>query len=154
MLHSLRNVVTVIFALAASNATALDGYPAAVLFSSETNSLGETIRYPTTGPARVTAAIVTIAPGMRTEVHKHGVPLFIYVLEGEVTVDYGDRGIRKYAQGESFLEAMAVAHTGINTGGQPVRILAVYMGAEGSENVIPVVSGQNSEGLAGGRPSA
>jgi hypothetical protein len=36
------------------------------------------------------------------------------------------------------MEAMEIAHFGINHGARPVRILAVYMGAEGSQDVIPV----------------
>lgn len=112
------------------------GYPAKPLLSTGKTVTGEAIRYPTTGPAQVTAAIVTIAPGARTVVHRHGVPLFAYILDGEVTVDYGDRGKRTYRQGDAFMEAMAVPHSGINSGTAPVRILAVYLGAEGARNVI------------------
>jgi len=108
------------------------------LLSTGTNIIGETIRYPTTGAAHVTAAIVTLAPGAKTIVHKHGVPLFAYILDGELTVDYGARGKRTYRKGQAFMEAMAVAHFGINNGAQPVRILAVYMGAAGSKDVIAV----------------
>jgi hypothetical protein len=36
------------------------------------------------------------------------------------------------------MEAMDVPHFGIDTGTEPVRILAVYMGAEGAADVIPV----------------
>jgi quercetin dioxygenase-like cupin family protein len=114
-----------------------DGYPAVPLLSSSETVLGETIAYPTTGKAVISAMIVTLGPGERTVVHKHGVPLFAYVLEGEVTVDYGEHGTMTFKQGDSFLEAMNADHAGINNGGTPVRILAVYMGAEGSENVIP-----------------
>jgi quercetin dioxygenase-like cupin family protein len=114
------------------------GYPAVPLLSTGTNILGETIRYPTSGPAHITAAIVTLAPGAKTIVHKHGVPLFAYILEGELTVDYGAHGTRTYAQGQAFMEAMEVAHFGLNNGTVPVRLLAVYMGAQGAENVIPV----------------
>jgi quercetin dioxygenase-like cupin family protein len=62
------------------------------LLSTGTTVIGETLHYPTNGPAHVTAAIVTLPPGSRTVLHKHGVPLFAYVLEGEITVDYSDRG--------------------------------------------------------------
>jgi hypothetical protein len=62
-------------------------YPAVSILSTGTNIIGEPIRYPTTGPAHITAAIVTLAPGQKTSVHKHGVPLFAYILEGELTVD-------------------------------------------------------------------
>ena len=122
----------------AQDAAPAKDYPAVPLLSTGTSILGETIRYPKTGPAHVTAAIVTLAPGARTIMHKHGVPLFAYILEGELTVDYGARGKRTYAQGQSFMEAMAVAHFGVNNGAQPVRLLAVYMGAKRAKDVVPV----------------
>jgi quercetin dioxygenase-like cupin family protein len=124
--------------LASTHAVAEDrGYPAVPLLSTSKNIVGETIRYPTTGPAHVTAAIVTLAPGAKTIAHKHGVPLFAYILDGELTVDYGTHGTRTYKKGQAFMEAMDVTHFGINRGTEPVRILAVYMGAEGARNVIP-----------------
>lgn len=98
--------------------------------------VGEDIVYPTTGKAVVTSAIVVMAPGERTILHRHGVPLFAYMLEGELTVDYGAHGTRVYKQGDSFMEAMNVSHAGRNTGTTTVRILAVYMGAEGSKDVV------------------
>jgi quercetin dioxygenase-like cupin family protein len=114
------------------------GYPLAPLLSTGTNVVGETLRYPTTGPAHVTAAIIVLVPEARTILHKHGVPLFAYILEGELTVEYGEHGKRTYRQGQAFMEAMDVAHFGVNTGTQPVRLLAVYMGAKGTQDVIPV----------------
>ena len=113
------------------------GYPAVPLLSTGTSIIGEPLRYPATGAAHVTAAIVTMAPGERTIVHKHGVPLFAYILDGELTVDYGEHGKRTYRQGQAFMEAMDAEHFGINTGSQPVRLLAVYMGAQGASDVIP-----------------
>jgi quercetin dioxygenase-like cupin family protein len=112
-------------------------YPAVPLLSTGKNIVGETIRYPK-GAAHVTAAIVTLAPGGRTILHKHGVPLFAYILAGELTVNYGAHGTRTYKTGAAFMEAMDVAHFGVNKGAAPVRILAVYMGAAGAKNVIPV----------------
>ncbi len=122
---------------AAARDVAKPSYPAVPLLSTGKTIVGETIHYPK-GAAHVTAAIVTLAPGGRTIVHKHGVPLFAYILSGELTVDYGDHGTRTYKQGQSFMEAMDVAHFGINKGAAPVRIMAVYMGAAGAEDVIPV----------------
>ena len=122
----------------AQAAAPANDYPAAPLLSTSTTILGETIRYPKTGPAHVTAAIVTLAPGARTIMHKHGVPLFAYILDGELTVDYGTHGTRTYRQGQSFMESMAVAHFGVNNDSRPVRLLAVYMGAKHAEDVIPV----------------
>ena len=133
------------------------GYPLAPLIATGTSIVGETIRYPVTGPAKLTAAIVILAPGasvlpqpnrqvwlgkqattLLTVVHKHGVSLFAYILDGELSVDYGDKGTRTYKKGDAFMEAMELAHFGVNNGAQPVRILALYIGAEGANNVIPV----------------
>lgn len=112
-----------------------DGYPAIPLFSGSKTVMGEDIAYPA-GKAHVNALIVVLAPGEKTVLHKHGVPTFIHILEGEVTVDYQDHGKRTFRQGESFLEAMNVTHAGMNTGTVPVKILAVYMGADGASDVI------------------
>jgi quercetin dioxygenase-like cupin family protein len=109
------------------------------LLSTGTTVVGEPLRYPTNGPAHVTAAIVTLPPGTKTVLHRHGVPLFGYILEGEITVDYGDRGKRTYRAGQAIMEAMDVPHFGADVGSAPVRILTVYMGAEGAPaDVIPV----------------
>jgi quercetin dioxygenase-like cupin family protein len=135
----LRRAFAAAFILAASVTGALardQGYPAVPLLSTGVNIVGEAISYPTTGPARVTASIVTLAPGEQTIVHRHGVPLFAYILEGELAVDYGAHGSRTYRAGEAFMEAMAVAHFGRNTGTVPMRLLAVYTGATGADDVI------------------
>jgi quercetin dioxygenase-like cupin family protein len=118
-----------------SHTGSADEYPAVPLLSGSRTVVGEDIVYPT-GKAVVTAMIVTLAPGEKTVVHRHGVPLFAYILDGEVTVDYGTHGSKTYKQGQSFLEAMHVEHAGHNSGGIPVKILAVYMGAEGAHDVI------------------
>ncbi len=92
--------------------------------------------YPQTGPAKVQSLIVTMKPGEETGPHRHGVPTYGYILEGQVTVDYGTHGKRTYRKGEAFMEAETVTHNGINDGDVPVRILVVFMGADGSQNVI------------------
>lgn len=112
------------------------GYPSAPLLSTGTTIVGETIKYPAGAPAHIDASIIDLAPGEKTIMHKHGVPLFAYMLQGELTVDYGAQGKRIYRAGQAFMEAMAVEHFGTNTGTEPVRILAVYLGADGAKNVI------------------
>lgn len=99
--------------------------------------MGESLVQADGSPLHVTSTIVTIDPGEKTGWHKHGVPLYIYVLSGEVTVDYGDRGTRAVGPGGSFMEAMDVWHRGTNQGAEPVRILAVYFGSDQAPNTIP-----------------
>jgi quercetin dioxygenase-like cupin family protein len=106
------------------------------LLSTGKTVVDQQIAYPA-GTAKVTAAIVTIPPGGETGWHLHEVPLYVYVLEGEVTVDYGEKGVKVVKEGESILEAVDWAHNGMNKTDQPLRILAVYIGAEGVDNAEP-----------------
>jgi len=132
-----RLLTAAILLIAAPAAAEERGYPLAPLLSTGKTIVGEPITYPSSGPAHVTAAIVALAPGAKTILHTHGVPLFAYILEGEITVDYGTHGSRTYQQGQAFMEAIDVPHYGINTGTQPMRLLAVYMGAQGARDVVP-----------------
>lgn len=103
-----------------------------VLQTSQT-IIGQALVYPA-GTAEVTAVVITIAPGGETGWHLHAVPLFGYMLEGQLTVDYGDKGTHTYAVGDGLVEAMNWPHNGMNKGAIPVRILAVYTGAKGIAN--------------------
>jgi quercetin dioxygenase-like cupin family protein len=98
---------------------------------------GEPIRYPTGAPAQLTAMEITLLPGQQTGWHTHPVPLFGYILEGELTVDYGAKGQRTYVKGEGLAEAMNEAHNGRNTGQRPVTILTVFIGVEGTQASVP-----------------
>ncbi len=98
---------------------------------------GEPIRYPTGAPAKLTALEITLQPGQQTGWHTHPVPLFGYILEGELTVDYGAKGQRIYRKGDGLAEAMNEAHNGRNLGQSPVTLLAVFAGMEGVPNSSP-----------------
>lgn len=100
--------------------------------------VGETISYPSASPARLTAAVVALLPDEQTGWHRHGVPVFGYVLEGELTVDYGDKGQRTYRAGDGFAEAISAPHNGRNTGTGPMRVLALFMGADGLATTVAV----------------
>ena len=107
------------------------------LIATSQTVIGQPFAYPS-GTAKVTAVIVTIPPGGETGWHEHAVPLYGYMLDGVLTVDYGDKGTRIYKAGDSLMEAMNWPHDGANKGDVPVRILAVYLGAEGVPNATPV----------------
>jgi quercetin dioxygenase-like cupin family protein len=102
--------------------------------------IGEPIRYPAGAPALITAVEITLQPRQQTGWHTHPVPLFGYILEGELTVDYGHEGQRIYRKGDALVEAMNEAHNGRNTGEIPVRILAVFIGMEGVQGTVPAPS--------------
>lgn len=126
---------------AATGAAADEVYPTVSVVDTRTTVVGEALAYPATGPAHVSAVTITLAPGGETVLHHHPAPMFAYILEGEVTVDYGAAGKRTYRQGDGFMEAMTLPHRGRNTGTAPVRILAVFMGADGTANSISDAAG-------------
>ncbi len=104
--------------------------------STGTTITGQPIQYPTGAPAKVTAAEITLKPGEQTGWHTHPVPMLGYMLEGELTVDYGPLGKRIYRKGDTLVEAMNEPHNGRNTGKGLMRILVVIMGAEGKPGSI------------------
>ena len=108
------------------------------LFVTGETVVGETISYPAGATTQLTAAVVALHSGEETGWHRHSVPVFGYVLEGELTVDYGDKGQRVYRAGDGFTEAIHQEHNGRNTGGGLMRVLALFMGAEGLPTTVAI----------------
>lgn len=106
-----------------------------VLLNTGETIIKQKIAYPA-GTPNILAAIVTMQPGGETGLHRHDVPVFAHMLEGELTVDYGPDGKHVYHTGDTFLEAFRTPHNGINTGNRPARVLAVFIGAKGAKNTI------------------
>ena len=110
------------------------------ILSTGSTIIGEPIGYPAGAPALISAVEITLQPRQQTGWHTHPVPLFGYILEGELTVDYGPERQRIYRKGDALVEAMNEAHNGRNTGQSPVRILAVFIGMEGVQGTVPASS--------------
>lgn len=122
--------------LAATNVQAKDTYPPVeLLLQTDTSIIGEPLEYPA-GQAEITMAIVTMQPGQQTGDHRHDAPLAAYVLEGEITVDYGEAGTRVYRTGDAFVEAFRSTHAGVNMGSGIARILAVFAGSDAVSNTV------------------
>ncbi len=79
----------------------------------------------------VTAAIVTTARGQETGWHAHAAPLFAWMLARELTVDFGPDGSLVYRAGDALLEVFRTLHNGRNGATEEVRLVAVFIGAEG-----------------------
>ncbi len=106
------------------------------LLSTSRTIIGEPLYYPGGGAADITSMVVVMQPGEKTAIHKHGVPLYAYILSGELEVDYGPHGKKTYREGDSFMEAMDQFHQGENIGPGTVRILTVFMGGNGQPLVV------------------
>ena len=96
--------------------------------------LDQPIAYPTKKPAQVSSEIVQLEPGQETGWQKHKAPMFAYVLEGTITVEYDAGVVKEFPAGSAFMEAQNVWHNGTNKGDSPVRVLRVSMGAKGVKN--------------------
>ncbi|MGC1378720.1 MAG: cupin domain-containing protein, partial [Anaerolineales bacterium] len=135
-LSFLRYLVPVLAALAAGRAAA-DYPPAQLLLETGTTVSGETLHFPERAPAKIGALTITVKPGESTGWHRHGTPLFAYILSGTLEVEYAGQGRRTYKPGDAFLEAMQVEHIGVNLGTEPVRILALFLEGAGTQRTLP-----------------
>ncbi|MEM1362907.1 MAG: cupin domain-containing protein [Pseudomonadota bacterium] len=98
-------------------------------------AIGQPIIYPE-GTARIQAAYGSLEPGQETGWHIHEYPIYIQILEGEMTVDYGDGVVRTFGPGESLVEVVNYPHNGKNLGDVTLRTIAVFIGAEGLEGTV------------------
>lgn len=69
---------------------------------------------------------VTIGAGKSTDIHKHPIAGLVYVLSGEMEINYGSKGKRTVKAGESYIEAVDWCHQASSTGGKPVNLLVFY----------------------------
>lgn len=107
-----------------------------LLEAQQLTALDQQVKYPKKTPAQVSSAIVLLEPGQESGWHRHNVPLYSYVLEGTVSIEY-DAGVTKeFAAGTAYMEAQGVFHNATNRGESPVRILEVYLGANGAKNTV------------------
>lgn len=96
----------------------------------------EPLAYPNTSEPVVSSDIVTIPPGGVTEWMTHPVPAYLYVLEGELTVELVDGTRHHFRAGEPFLQCHTTWHRGRNEGNTPMRFLAVFVGAKGVPTIL------------------
>ncbi|MEJ6739694.1 MAG: cupin domain-containing protein [Actinomycetota bacterium] len=98
--------------------------------------LDQLLQYPGGSQAQVSSAVLTIAPGVSTGLHKHDAPMYVYVLEGTITVTYDGGIVKNYSEGSAILEAVGIAHSGENKTDKPMKLLVVNMGAAGVANTV------------------
>jgi DNA-binding winged helix-turn-helix (wHTH) protein/quercetin dioxygenase-like cupin family protein len=121
-------------AMTPSAGTPTPPYP---LFQGNKTIMGQTIAYPG-GTPLLKAAILFSKPGEEFDWHLHKIPTFGYVLGGEITIDYGSKGIRVLRAGDALLEALDWPHRASNRGTVPARVFVLYMGSEGTDFSTPV----------------
>lgn len=101
------------------------------VLKSDTTSIGQKIIYPQVSNAEVTMSKITFPSGSSTGWHKHDIPVFAYVLEGELTVELENGKIVQFKQGTAFAEVHDTWHNGKNNGAENLVLIAIYMGEKG-----------------------
>lgn len=97
---------------------------------------GKRLAAPRAEDPELTVLEVDLAAGAETGWHLHPVPVYAYVLEGELTVALATGAARTYRKGDAIPEAVDLAHNGRNAGPAPVRLVVFYLGAKGVPNVV------------------
>jgi quercetin dioxygenase-like cupin family protein len=100
-----------------------------------TTITGQAIRFPQ-GDNQFTAAIAEVAPGGQVGRHMHPVPLFVYMLDGTLSIEMDGHGTHTFNAGQGFAEVTNVWHNGRNLTDKPVRFLIVFSGQKGTPNLI------------------
>jgi quercetin dioxygenase-like cupin family protein len=106
------------------------------LITSSTSSNGDPLLYLRTDHPEVTALVVNFPPGGSTGWHKHPVPVYAYMLEGELTVELKDGRTFLFRKGDAILEVINTLHNGYNSGSVAASLVVFYTGATGVPNVI------------------
>jgi quercetin dioxygenase-like cupin family protein len=101
-----------------------------------TNYAGQALAYPDSGKPEVTALVVHLPPGASTGWHKHPVPVYAYMLDGELTVRTENGIEKRFVKGEAIIEVMNLLHNGTNTGKGNASLVVFYTGIAGMPNVI------------------
>ena len=106
-----------------------------------TTTAGEPLLYLSTPNPVISSDILTIAPGGVSRWMTHPVPAYIFVLQGDLTIQFADGTEKTVHQGEVALQPRAAWHRGRNEGKVPLRFLAVFMGAQGVPGILHPPSG-------------
>jgi quercetin dioxygenase-like cupin family protein len=128
-------------ALASSGAWAQTATPGPVglalkqVLQTTTTFIGQPIHFPQTD-GQITAVVAEVAPGGQVGRHLHPVPLFVYILEGTLTIDMESHGTHVFEAGQGFAEITHSWHNGKNLGDKPVKFLIVFSGQKGIPNLI------------------
>ena len=96
---------------------------------------GQPLQFPQ-ADGEFTAVIAEVAPGGQVGRHMHPVPLFVYILEGTLTIDMEAHGTHVFKAGQGFAEIVHSWHNGRNLEDKPARFLIVFAGRKGTPNLI------------------
>jgi quercetin dioxygenase-like cupin family protein len=101
-----------------------------------TTAAGEPLLYLSTPDPVISSDVLAIPAGGVSRWMTHPVPAYVYVLQGDLTVEFIDGKRQTFHAGQAFLQSRAEWHRGRNDGREPVRFLAVFLGAKGVPTIL------------------
>jgi quercetin dioxygenase-like cupin family protein len=101
-----------------------------------TTSAGEPLHYLSTPEPVVSSDILTVPPGGVSRWMIHPVPAYLYVLQGDLTLEFVDGRRQTFHAGQAFLQSQTKWHRGRNDGQVPLRFLAVFLGSKGTPVIL------------------
>jgi quercetin dioxygenase-like cupin family protein len=111
------------------------GFTTQPLIKTSVTRDNEPIVYPT-GTPEVISVIGTLDKDGRTALHEHPVPVYVFVLEGEIELKSEGGEPHRYKAGEAFIEAQNRKHQAFNIAGTPSKLLVVFVGEEGKPTTV------------------
>ena len=136
----MRNVLlvllTMVFIQTTVSVLAEENVKITAVMNGSTTIGGQKIEYPKTNKDEMASVLVEIPPGKESGRHMHPVPTYVHVLEGTMTVEFEDGSRQTFQAGSGFLEAVNTWHIAKNVGDVPLKILIVFAGEEGKQNLI------------------
>ena len=136
MIVSLVSLILIATATAQDDQALRKGFKTTPVLKSAQTASNMKIQYPKAGQAEVVSVIGELEPGGRTARHQHPVPVFVYVLEGTLTVQADGGQPREYRPGQAFMEDVDHWHQAFNKETTPVKLLVVFMGEEGKPTTV------------------
>ncbi|WP_111414012.1 cupin domain-containing protein [Billgrantia lactosivorans] len=105
------------------------GFETAPVLKTNVTRDGDAIAWPD-GTPEIVSVIGTIEPGGRTPLHQHPVPVYVYVLEGEVELRTEGGDPHTYGTGEAYVEALNRDHQLFNVTDSEAKVLVVFAAAQ------------------------
>ena len=105
------------------------------ILQTSTTFTDQPIRFPQ-GDNQLVAVMAEVAPGGQVGRHLHPNPLFVYILEGALTIEMEGHGSHTFSAGEGLAEVVNTWHNGRNMGTTPVKFLIVFAAQSGTPTII------------------
>ena len=99
----------------APSAAEVDEGSQTFLENQELTVLDQRVTYPKKKPARISSETVVLGPGDSTGWRRHRIPVYVHVLAGTYTVDFGEGALVEYPAGTAFIQATKTDYKGTNT---------------------------------------